>query len=436
MEISKYIISTEVDESIILYSTLTTALISIDKNSYNSIFIKKDFSNEGLCSSLLKMGFIENSEGEQLKLIEELREKDILSPVQTIVVYTTNRCNARCYYCFERGIKQVDMTRATADKLLDFISLRFPQKDLSISWFGGEPLYNFDIIVYITQKLIELGYNLYAHITTNGSLIDEDKISFFKKYYRELSIQVTIDDVGEKYNKIKSYIDIKDRSPFDMVISNCKLILQNDIKLSIRINYNTYEIDRTINIYKQLKSYFENDNKNNLRLYLAAITMTEDYINLHTESKEEHADNLFKALAFASEQGLYNPRATDERQRLLSAYCLLPKPSSCAACRKNYLTVDAEGYIYKCHRLQKYERYRIGSVYNGLKKTNYVDKFEDYHVYQEKCKECNILPICQQGCFAVKELYDQDLDCETKEVQEELLLKYFKDLKRLSKCDL
>lgn len=425
MEISNYIIKAENGNRVILFNTLTTALITIDKVTYKHIFIDKIFDDNDAIASLKKMGFIVDSNKQQLEFIEALRKREIESPQQTITIFTTNKCNARCYYCFEKGIRFVDMSMETAQMIVDFILKRFHKKELAIMWFGGEPLLSVNIIEYITQCLRQHGYTLNSHITTNGSLINKPLIDFLKQNYEHLSFQITIDDIGIKYGQIKRYVDIEVEDAFDKVINNCKLLLNNDIPLSIRINYRTEQIDKAKNIFLRIKDIFKKYEGEKFRIYLAAITMAEG-CNSCREEKGKITD-LLNAMKFAYSQNLYNPRAKNERQKILSTFCLLPKSYACGACKINNITIDAEGYIFKCHRFVQYPHYRIGSVFDGINKnTKHCLKIEDFHIFREECKECNILPLCQQGCFAIHELYEENLNCEMKEVQSDLLLAYYK----------
>lgn len=427
MEISNYIIKSFYEGKVILYNTLTTALIAIDNQLYKKVFEDHNYSDKNIIDTMKKMGFIVDDAKEQLGIIENIRQKEIESPKQTITIFTTNKCNARCYYCFEKGINYSDMNQETAEKIVQFILNNFQYKELAIMWFGGEPLLSTNVIEYITMKLRENGYKLKSHITTNGSLINQTLIDFLKQNYYQISFQVTIDDIGINYGKVKRYTDISEDTAFERVINNCKLLLKNNIPISIRINYLTNKIEYAKSVFLQLKDIFKQYEGDHLRIYLAALTMSEG-CNSCREGENGVAD-LSNAMQFAYEQGLYNPRAKDERQKVLSTFCLLPKSYACGACRKSSLTIDAEGYIFKCHRFVQYPKYRLGSVYNGLdKNTCYRKNMEDYHVSREECRTCNILPICQQGCFAIHELYKEKINCEMKSVQSDLLLAYYKTI--------
>ena len=97
-----------------------------------------------------------------------------------------------------------------------YIKKNYPEPQFAINWFGGEPLMNFEIMKYITEELKKAGYDLIAHITTNGSLLTEEMLEYFQKEYSDLSFQITIDEIGEKYGKIKRYVDIDAKDAYKL----------------------------------------------------------------------------------------------------------------------------------------------------------------------------------------------------------------------------
>ena len=195
MVISKFIIKSTLDagDRIILYHTRTNALITLDSQLYNKIFVEKDFSDTDVIQQLSSMGFIINSHDEELGILDAMRIKEIGNPIQGITILTTTDCNARCFYCFEEGIARYSMTKEIAQQTINFINDFYDDKELAIAWFGGEPLLNFPIIEFITLELKKLGYILNTHITTNASLLTRRMLDFFISNYKHTSFQITLD---------------------------------------------------------------------------------------------------------------------------------------------------------------------------------------------------------------------------------------------------
>lgn len=422
MKVSNYIIVTKEDNQVVLYSTITTALIVISTDAYEQVFCHQNFQKTELVQQLYQCGFLVDNDFDEINLLYQLRKKDIEKPLPVITIYTTTNCNARCYYCFEKGINQVDMTPDTASQVIDFIKKTFESKRIQIMWFGGEPLMNFGIIEQITTELYRDGYELLTHITTNGSLLTKEMLSFFKAYYSKISIQVTIDEIYGAYAKVKRYIDIPTELAFRRVIDNCKLIIEAQIYLSIRINYLEQNYNRATQIFEKIESIFNPFDHHMLNIYLAPITL-ESRCNT---CLSEVNDSFKKVIKFHREHNVMNIRAKDDDQQVLSSFCLLPKSGSCGAHRKNNIVVRADGVLFKCHRLANEDVYNVGNIYDGInvQSENYT-RFVTHTMSDEACVRCNVLPLCQGGCSVIKMLYSHNIECDIKNVQESMLKDYY-----------
>lgn len=60
MRLSQFIISSKCDDEdlYLIYNTRTTAFVTMDVDSYNKVFINRDFSDKEMNAELKNMGFI------------------------------------------------------------------------------------------------------------------------------------------------------------------------------------------------------------------------------------------------------------------------------------------------------------------------------------------------------------------------------------------
>ena len=124
----------------------------------------------------------------------------------SLIHFLTNRCNARCSFCFidfdnpntfegELTLEEIDkMTKSLGNTLMN------------VNFTGGEPFARKDIID-IAQSYIKNTTIRSLYITTNGSL-PERVIDFAKKVSDmdkslELCFQISIDHIPEKHNQIR-----------------------------------------------------------------------------------------------------------------------------------------------------------------------------------------------------------------------------------------
>ena len=253
------------------------------------------------------MGMIYKIEEDENKKLQDIRQKlvDEERGMKSITIAPTMSCNARCYYCFENGSTKGNMSYEVAKQLVKFIDKNCIERKLAISWFGGEPLLAVNTIDYITKELTKRGIEISSTITSNGSLANNEIIKKFKKW-KVRRIQITVDSLGEEYNRIKNYKGILNKDAFDLVEKNIDLLLKNEIRVHIRVNYNPNNTD----VAEKTLEYFYKKYKDNELFYMYASPL--DLQN----TEEKQIDNKFlmfmkKLLNYGYE---YNSHTNDENE--------------------------------------------------------------------------------------------------------------------------
>lgn len=117
-----------------------------------------------------------------------------------IILYVTDRCNARCEHCF--FWRQLNNKSEPTIQQIEKLTNSLPVLD-TISLTGGEPFMRkdlFDIIKILSRKSKKIA------ISTNGSFTD-NIIKLIKNVLNELdiyiSIQVSIDGIGKTHDRIR-----------------------------------------------------------------------------------------------------------------------------------------------------------------------------------------------------------------------------------------
>ena len=147
------------------------------------------------------------------------------------VIFMTTICNAHCEYCYEQGIKPMTMSEETAANVADYI-LRHSDKDapVRIRWFGGEPLMNTKAIDIISERIN--GLNFRSEVFSNGDLLPKVTDGQLKAWHVQ-SIQLTVDDVGSEYDRIKGLPE----GAYDRLCKTIDRITALGIKVNLRIHY-------------------------------------------------------------------------------------------------------------------------------------------------------------------------------------------------------
>jgi radical SAM protein with 4Fe4S-binding SPASM domain len=146
-----------------------------------------------------------------LKLIKNIYI-DKNEPI-SVVHFITNRCNARCSFCFIDFDNEDTFKGELSLDEISKLTKSYPKSLLNVNLTGGEPFARKDIQeiaeLYIQNTSIQSIY-----ITTNASLpdrIEKFANNIYKKYpHIEQTFQISIDDFPEKHNSVRKIKDLFD----------------------------------------------------------------------------------------------------------------------------------------------------------------------------------------------------------------------------------
>lgn len=137
----------------------------------------------------------------------------------------TTACVLRCKYCFVRKTNKAIPYPIAIKAVNLLLESRGAKKLLMI--YGGEPLLCFDllkrIINFARNKAKSLNKSLIISVGTNGILLDQEKLDFFKKTNTKLAI--SLDGQRKFHNKARIF-DNKMGS-FDLVFDKLPLVFKN-----------------------------------------------------------------------------------------------------------------------------------------------------------------------------------------------------------------
>ncbi len=381
----------------IVYNTFTTSMIELDED-FNQRFNNLELTQEEM-DTLTEMGYLVRDDEDELlrqKLIRNEISYQDYGKVAGLFIAPTMACNARCSYCYEAGVKHKKMSNDTIEYVKSFIINNcVTDKPLWIDWFGGEPTLGIDTILDISDFLKVHNIDFISYMTSNAYLLDKKTMEKIKDRINLKHLQITIDAIGEEYNKIKNFV-YDGVDAFNVVMQNVSDILAHkDVSVGIRVNFHPNQIDRANAIVDYLNDKFgANDN---ISIYTAPI----NGINIPTVFDHYDCENpmltlLKKTIEMGRKEAkINNAEDFDEYKYSLMA----PIASHCSATRVHAYSIDADGLLYKCHRqLGQGKSVAVGDVFNGI---NYNDNFKfwcDGELPYSECNTCKLLPCCQGGC--------------------------------------
>lgn len=442
MKKSIFNISQQIENKILLYNTFTTSMVEMSEELYKSVFIQEDFSIQEV-ATLYNMGFLVDDLCDEVLAMENLRNEVVRNSsdkIANIIIAPTLECNAHCFYCFENGHRKGRMSLETADALIEFIEKKWNGEKLGITWFGGEPLLASEVIDYISQNLQKKNIIYASKITTNGFLFDKDIAKKAIDLWHVEKVQITIDAIGEEYDRIKKY-DKAYKDAFSKVMKNIEEAIEQGINIKIRINFDPEKQNEALNTMNYLIERF--NKSNHLKIYFAPIDADNEIVKNISNDFNEYTEHPYISLIkFGRNHHLYRgfPDMEDDNGNdhehdihgLLKKLKIYPSPINCYAVCPNVFSIDPYGDIYKCHRALGRKEYASGNVKIGIENNEAYNFFCNTALTYEECKVCPILPICQGGCKINAKFYSGKEACApSKAIIKDLILLYREDISKL-----
>lgn len=399
MKKSEYNIFMEKKNCVLCYNSFTSSYLAIPNNVY------EHFANKDLLSfqinypkyynSFKESGFIIEEEFDELGSIRLDNRMKIFNPQDYfLMIYPTQDCNLKCWYCYENHVPNSFMKKEIHQKIINHIKKIVTKKEynsLHVTFFGGEPLLNNDTIALPLLEEIkcicdEVNVPFHCFFVTNATLLSEEVILKLQKF--NPMFQITLDGNRKKHNSVRAFKS-SDSGSFDTIINAFKLISEH-IPLTnpqvesvaiIRINYDNSTLKSIDEIIDGIKDL----DKRKFVIHLERVWQTKDKINDEQKKLLKNAIRKLSLLGFRVGHGIFGRRSY-----------------SCPAEICNYAIINYDGLVYKCNgrNLEKDKADGILSENGNIEwKTSCLIKRSSIATFEnEKCLECKMLPQCMGPC--------------------------------------
>lgn len=373
----KYCFIVNVDEGIILYNLVLGTMVLIQNCfslssltlEYNSTLIEgwflvpKDFDEKNWCRN-----------------IQSEVKKINTGKIRSYVILTTTNCNARCFYCFENKntLKKCTMDSNTAYKVVDFICNQYEGKPITLTWFGGEPLLNIEVINLITNELNKRNICFSSRMHTNAFLFNPHVVKLAVEQWYLKNINVTIDGTEKNYNKIKRYI-YTDTNPFGTVLDNLENICKKGITTRIRVHVTPKNYKDICTLIDQLVNRFQSFSN----FFIYSLPYYKDTVKTCQNNNYLSSEECLKKTREKLEK--YGYLAPEILKSRINAY-------SCMADNYNSIVISPEGIISKCEHIS--EENIIGNLESDSFDKKIMQKMSERIPDGPNCDSCIILPEC------------------------------------------
>lgn len=255
MKLSNYVIKVHKKDETILFNTINSCIVAIEKDYINGDDINDNLMQEHI--KFLDSNYFFISDKDALDIFYS---KKYIDDSFNLIISPTENCNFHCYYCYENNFDSKNKIEYnTINNIYAFMESMISTNNINklfIDFIGGEPLICKDKIIYIVDLFKNLKIDKYYTIETNGSLLDERILDAFDNEKLVLSIPLTSE---YDHNKLRKYMNDKDSYDDIMnnIINNKKYFKNENIKLSIRYNVNNENYLEFKQFYKYLKKLFD-----------------------------------------------------------------------------------------------------------------------------------------------------------------------------------
>ena len=398
-----FVVQLPVEGGLLLYHMMTKSLVLLDPSEAARM-------QEAPASipELVAHWFVVPQDFDDRRLAQEVRAvgRMLADPVKGIrryTILTTTDCNARCFYCYEKGRSRIPMTDRIAEETARYIADNAPEGTIRLRWFGGEPLYNKRAISLICSLLSEKGMPFQSSMVSNGFLFDPETLSEAVQSWKLEKVQITLDGTESVYNRTKAYVDPGD-NPFQRVFGNVRSLVDAGVRVNIRLNIDRHNADDLFSLVDLLGDAF-GDNP---------------LVNVYSHSLFEACDPK----AAVRHNDVQRRKLFDKQMRLrdhirklglshqfqLSSFVKLNR---CMADDDGSVVILPDGHIGKCEHFSDSEWF--GSILDGARDEGVLEAFKALRPELEDCSCCPLYP----DCFRLSKC-EETVHCYPEEREEKL----------------
>lgn len=321
-------------------------------------------------------------------------------PLATLVIEVAQDCNMGCTYCYAAGgtyggepkLLEPGLARRAARYL---VAASGDRNELTLVLFGGEPLLNLPALRAAVEEAETLaqdtGKRLSVCVTTNGTLLNADTVSFFHQH--RVGVSVSLDGPPDLHDANRPYRNGK--GTYATIEEGLRLLLQGSPRpVAARVTLVPSQWSRMPEVFHHVMG---------LGFHEVGIAPASPVSEELLPTREQEED-LFEGVSILArrfveeaEQGRILPFSNliDLLARLHTGQV---KGAPCGA-GLGYLALDADGRFFVCHRLAGEEAFCVGDLESGPRPGAVRACLNSALAPRtEACSACWARALCCGGC--------------------------------------
>lgn len=322
--------------------------------------------------------------------------------IKALCLHVAHDCNMRCKYCFaDKGafFGQTSLMSYETGKLaIDFLIKNSGDRhNLEVDFFGGEPLMNYNVVKQLVDygKSEETKYNknIRFTITTNGLLLDEEKVDYFNQVMDNVILSIDgrpsiNDNMRKTVNGSGTYNLIKNKY--------LNFINKREGSYYIRGTFTKDNLDFASDVEHLINEGFDN-------ISIEPVVLQESQ-DIALKNKDLDTILLeYDKLADLYLESINNGKPFDFFHfniDLDQGPCIIKRVSGCGA-GTEYIAISPEGEIFPCHQFVGKKEYSLGNLYKEKFVNHLYDEFNSAHILNKPtCLDCWAKFYCSGGCHA------------------------------------
>lgn len=336
-----------------------------------------------------------------------------LPRIASVMLVVTHSCNLRCRYCFVRKEPE-RMTLETAKEAARMLmeNARVSGAVPEINFFGGEPMLEYDTVIRPLVEWIhdELKERFRFSITTNGTLLTDERIGFMRRHGFGLLLSMDGNKPVQDYNRPYA----GGGGSFETLRPIVPKVLAAWPGTTFRMTALPETCGHTFESIlwaaaQGFRSFFVTPDvfrewDGRAREVLARELGK--YADYYSDCK---ARGVRPILFSGFEQAFEDLKQIRSAERQ-GTYRALPKCTSRGKCglgASRFASVHPNGDVYACQEMTSNEGpespFYIGSIYAGVdnaRRRALMESFDALPVRGEYCDDCGYDRICDGGCVA------------------------------------
>jgi len=333
---------------------------------------------------------------------EQFAKNSVSAPVKAMCLHIAHDCNLRCEYCFastgDFGVGRKLMTLETGKLAIDFLLENSGDREnLELDFFGGEPLMNWEvvkqIVIYAREKEKDYNKKFRFTITTNGVLLDDEKIDFINK--EMYNVVLSIDGRKSVNDKVRKHIN--GTGCYDEIMDKYKRLVEKreGKDYYVRGTFTKYNLDFSEDVMHFADCGFEQ-------------ISVEPVIS---DPKEPYAIvEKDLPVIFAEYEKLALKMIDLNKKKFCNFFhfmidldqgpCAIKRLRGCS-CGNEYVAITPDADIYPCHQFVGQEQFKMGNLGDKTFNNEIKDYFSKSHIYSKpECLNCWAKFYCSGGCNA------------------------------------